>query len=75
VYRTGLQHPEWARGSIPVSQEKDVPLRLTSDEAWKKAAACAKQAEDSFDDETRILFERLRDRWITLAQRLEFEDG
>ena len=48
---------------------------ITSEVAWEKAAACAKKAEDSFDDEATEMFERLRDRWITLAQKFEMEDG
>ena len=48
---------------------------ITSEVAWEKAAACAKKAEDSFDDKATEMFERLRDRWISLAQQFEMEDG
>lgn len=47
---------------------------MTSDAAWERAAACAKKAEDSFDDQARVLFELLRDRWIAIAKRWEWED-
>jgi hypothetical protein len=54
--------------------ETAMPFYLTSEVAWEKAAACAKRAEESFDDEARVLFERLRDRWIDVAQKFEFEE-
>ena len=47
---------------------------LTAKEAWSKAAAFATRAEESFDDEMRILYERLRDRWISIANKFEFEE-
>ena len=48
---------------------------VTSAVAWERAAACAKRAEESFDDEVRVLFERLRDRWVRVAQQCDFEDA
>ena len=47
---------------------------VTSKIAWEKAAACAKGAEESFDEELRLLYERLRDRWIQVAHSCEFEE-
>ena len=47
---------------------------VTSAVASEKAAACSKRAEESFDDEARALFERLRDRWIRVAHQCGFED-
>jgi hypothetical protein len=47
---------------------------VTSEVAWSAAAACAKNAEEAFDDELRILYERLRDRWIRVARQCDFED-
>lgn len=32
------------------------------------------KAEDSVDDETRHFFERLRDRWLSVAQHFELEE-
>jgi hypothetical protein len=48
---------------------------LTSEAARERAAACASKAEECFDDDARILFERLRDRWIALAQKFELEEA
>lgn len=45
---------------------------MQSKDAWAKAADCAARAEGAFDDETRDLFERLRDTWTRLATSFEF---
>ena len=47
---------------------------LTSEWALAKAAGCARQAEDAFDDDARVMFELLHDRWISFANRFELED-
>jgi hypothetical protein len=48
--------------------------RLTSksDTAWKTAARLAALAEEADDDEEREYYIRMRDAWITLANRCEF---
>ena len=40
---------------------------LTKEEAWKKAADCAAEADVAFDEGTRLLFLRMRDRWLRIA--------
>jgi hypothetical protein len=40
---------------------------LTREEAWKKAADCAAEADVAFDEGTRLLFLRMRDRWLRIA--------
>jgi hypothetical protein len=47
---------------------------LTREEAWKRAADCAARAEVAFDDETRLLFLRMRDRWLSVANNPELFD-
>jgi hypothetical protein len=43
-----------------------------SDTAWKTAARLAALAEEADDDEEREYHIRMRDAWITLANRCEF---
>jgi hypothetical protein len=45
-----------------------------SDTAWKTAARMAALAEEADNDEEREHFTRVRDAWITLANRCEFLD-
>ena len=45
-----------------------------SDTAWKTAAQMAALAEETDDDYEREHFTRLRDAWITLANRCEIFD-
>ena len=45
---------------------------LKSKTAWKTAARMAALAEETDDDYEREHFTRLRDAWITLANRCEF---
>ena len=45
-----------------------------SETAWKTAARMAALAEDTDDDYKREHFTRLRDAWITLANRCELFD-
>jgi hypothetical protein len=42
-----------------------------SDTAWKTAARLAALAEETDDNEEREYFLRMRDAWITLANRCE----
>jgi hypothetical protein len=46
-----------------------------SDTAWKTAARMAALAEEADNDEEREHFTRVRDAWITLANRCEFLDS
>lgn len=39
--------------------------------AWKKAAECAARAHDAADKDIRLFFMRLRDSWISVANRHE----
>jgi hypothetical protein len=43
-----------------------------SEVAWKKAARLAALADEAEDPEEREYFARMRDAWITLANRCEF---
>ncbi len=45
-----------------------------SEIAWKTAARLAALADETDDPEEREYFGRLRDAWITLANRCEFLD-
>jgi hypothetical protein len=45
-----------------------------SEVAWKKAARLAALADEAEDPEEREHFARMRDAWITLANRCEFLD-
>jgi hypothetical protein len=47
-------------------------MRLKSDTAWRTAARMAALAEEADDAEEREHYTRLRDAWITLANRCEF---
>jgi hypothetical protein len=40
---------------------------LTKEEAWKRAADCAARADVACDEGTRLLFLRMRDRWMRIA--------
>jgi hypothetical protein len=39
--------------------------------AWKKAAECAARADETSDKDIRIFFTKLRDSWISVANRHE----
>jgi hypothetical protein len=41
-------------------------------EAWRRAADCAARAEEAADEHTRILFIKLRDSWIHVANHWAF---
>jgi len=45
---------------------------MRSEEARAKAADCAARAEETADEQTRLLFCRLRDSWIRVANHCEF---
>jgi hypothetical protein len=43
----------------------------TVEYAWKKAAECAARAEETADKDVRVFFLKLRDSWISVANRHE----
>ena len=47
---------------------------MRSAEAWAKAADYASRAEETLDDQARILFGKLRDSWIRVAHNCEFTE-
>jgi len=49
-------------------------MRLKADDAWRKAAHCARLAQQADDQTERDLYLRMRDAWITVANRYEFFD-
>ena len=49
-------------------------MRLKADDAWRKAAECARLAQEADDETERGLYLRMRDAWITVANRYEFFD-
>jgi hypothetical protein len=49
-------------------------MRSKRDTAWETAAKCAVLAKEADDPEEREYFARMRDAWITLANRCEFID-
>ena len=44
---------------------------MLSKDAWAKAADCAVRAEETIDEQMRILLIRLRDSWIRVANNCE----
>lgn len=46
-------------------------MELSSETAWKKAAACEAHAKQTKDKILRAKFERLRDSWIRIANNAE----
>jgi len=48
---------------------------LTREEAWQRAADCAARADVAFDEDTRLLFLRMRDRWLRIANNPELLDS
>jgi hypothetical protein len=46
-------------------------MREQSGYCWEKAAECAARAEEATDKETRELFIRFRDWWISAANRYQ----
>jgi hypothetical protein len=49
-------------------------MRLKADDAWRKAAQCARLAQEADDETERDLYRRMRDAWIAVANRYEFFD-
>jgi hypothetical protein len=50
-------------------------MRSKSDHAWRMAAQCAKLAQGAEEKDEREFYVRMRDSWITVANRYEFLDG
>jgi hypothetical protein len=49
-------------------------MGLRADDAWRKAAQCARLAQQADDDAERELYLRMRDAWISVANRCDFLD-
>ena len=47
-------------------------MRSKRQTAWEAAAKCATLAKEADDPQEREHYERMRDAWITLANRYEF---
>jgi len=47
-------------------------MRSKRDTAWETAAKCEALAKEADDPQEREYFARMRDAWITLANRCEF---
>jgi hypothetical protein len=47
-------------------------MGLRAGDAWRKAAQCARLAQQADDDAERQLYLRMRDAWISVANRCEF---
>jgi len=50
-------------------------MRSKSDHAWRRAAECAKLAQGADEKDEREFYVRMRDSWITVANRYEFLDA
>jgi hypothetical protein len=55
-------------------QQEGRSMRSKSDHAWRMAQ-CAKLAQDADQKDEREFYVRMRDSWITVANRYEFLDG
>jgi hypothetical protein len=55
-------------------QQEGRSMRSKSDHAWRMAAQCAKLAQDADQKDEREFYVRMRDSWITVANRYEFLD-
>jgi hypothetical protein len=49
-------------------------MRFRADNAWRTAAQCARLAQDADDQTEREFYLRMRDAWISVANRCEFLD-
>lgn len=49
-------------------------MRSKSDHAWRMAAQCAKLAQEADQKDERDFYIRMRDSWITVANRFAFLD-
>ena len=50
-------------------------MRSKSDHAWRMAAQCAKLAQEADQKHERDFYVRMRDSWITVANRFAFLDA
>jgi hypothetical protein len=49
-------------------------MRSKSDHAWRMAAECARLAQEADQKDERDFYIRMRDSWITVANRFAFLD-
>ena len=49
-------------------------MRSKTDHAWRMAAQCAKLAQEAGQKDERDFYIRMRDSWITVANRFAFLD-
>ena len=47
-------------------------MRSKRETAWETAAKCEALAKEADDPQERVYYARMRDAWITLANRCEF---
>jgi hypothetical protein len=47
-------------------------MGVKTDRAWRTAARCARLAQEADDDAEREFYRRMRDAWISVANRCEF---
>jgi hypothetical protein len=47
-------------------------MGFKADHAWRTAAQCARLAQEADDEAEREFYRRLRDAWISVANRCEF---
>jgi hypothetical protein len=47
-------------------------MQRMADKAWQTAADCGRRAQETYDRTERELYLRMRDAWITVANRCEF---
>jgi hypothetical protein len=62
----------FGRGYFTAWPHGECPMGSKSKIAWRTAARMAALAEEADNDEEREYYTRLRDAWITLANRCEF---
>ena len=55
-----------------VGPTREINMRSKRDTAWETAAKCAALAKEADDPQEREHYARVRDAWITLANRCEF---
>jgi hypothetical protein len=60
-----VQHELSARMEGAVGQHRD--------EAWEKAAACEAHAKATNDGKLQAMFRKLRDSWIRIGNKAQFE--
>jgi hypothetical protein len=57
---------------VKVGRHGENKMRSERDTAWETAAKCAALAKEADDPQEREHYARMRDAWITLANRCEF---